>query len=366
MQFRSVSMEKLINFGKSYLISKGADEADASYITGVIVTIEAMGVHTHGLTMFPYFESLIPEELNPKAKPEIVKEKGASALIDAKSGFAQLAMKLARETAVKKAKEQGIAMIAVKNALWMGAVGVYLIPLALQGYFAQIWAQTSTCTDCAPYGGIEGTFSTNPVGFAFPIKPPYAKKIIDTLEELSANIKDDVPIVVSDFSTASMSMGKANTLISEGLKASEEVFLDSRGRLTNDPAVIKEGGTLLFFGGKNYGYKGYGMSLWCEALTAMGGGSANNPESKTRQSINLTVIDPEAFEGTDYYYKEIERFKNRVKMSKLRPRFKEIRFPGERGLKQLKLSQEKGVEVNSELLSKLNGIASKYGMEEIK
>jgi len=365
MQFRSISMEKLISFGKSYLISRGVNKNDASYITGVIVTIEAMGVHTHGLTLFPYFESVIPDELNPKVKPRIVKEKGSSALIDAGSGFAQLAMKLAQETALKKAKEQGIAMVAVKNALWMGAVGVYLIPLALQGYFAQVWAQTSTCTDCAPFGGLEGTFSTNPVGFAFPIKPPYAKKSIYSPAELSEKITGEIPIVVSDFSTASMSMGKVNTLISAGVKAPEEVFLDSKGKLTDDPAVIKEGGTLLFFGGKNYGYKGYGMSLWCEALTAMGGGSANNLKSKTRQSFNLTVIDPEAFEGTNYYYREIERFTGRVKQSRLRPGFKEIRFPGERGLKQLQLSQKRGVEVNTELLSKLNGIALKYGIDEI-
>ena len=366
MQFKTVNMEKVINFGKSYLKYKGTDENDASYITDIIVTTEAMGVHTHGLTLFPYFESVIPDELNPKARPHIVKEKGASALIDAEGGFAQLAMKLAEETAVKKAKEQGIAMIAVKNALWMGAVGVYLIPLAFQGYFAQIWAQTSTCTDCAPFGGIEGTFSTNPVGFAFPVRKPSLKEDTFRPGELSRGTTGEVPVVVSDFSTASMSMGKVNTLISEGAKAPEEVFMDSNGRLTDDPAVINQGGTLLFFGGKNYGYKGYGMSLWCEALTALGGGSANNPNSKTRQSINLTVIDPEAFEGTDYYYREIERFTKRVKQSKLRPGFKEIRFPGERGLKQLQLSREKGVYINTELLSKLNALASKYGIEEIE
>lgn len=366
MQFKAINPEKLINFGREYLISKGVKEKDAAYITEIIVATEAMGIHTHGLTLFPYFETVIPEELNPGVLPEIVKEKGASAVIDAGNGFAQLAMRLAQETAVKKAKEQGIAMIAVRNTLWMGAAGVYLVTLTEHGFFSQIWAQTSTCVDCAPFGGIDGTFSTNPVGFAFPIKKSSVSVPGTVLSPMHKRNNPDIPIVVSDFSTASMSLGKANTLITAGEKAPEEIFLDKNGKLTDDPHVLKDKGTLLFFGGKNYGYKGYGMSLWCEALTAMAGGSANNPQSKTRQSFNLTVIDPAAFEGTEYYYSEIDRFITRVKQSRLRPGYKEIRLPGERALKQLIYSQEHGIDVNIDLLIKLNDIAGKYGIKKIE
>ncbi|NOY09588.1 MAG: Ldh family oxidoreductase [Spirochaetes bacterium] len=255
-------------------------------------------------------------------------------------------------------------MIAVRNTLWMGAAGVYPVTLAEHGFFSQLWAQTSTCVDCAPFGGIDGTFSTNPVGFAFPIKKSYASVPGTVLSPMHKRNNPDIPVVISDFSTASMSLGKANTLITAGEKAPEEIFLDKNGKLTDDPRVMKDKGTLLFFGGKNYGYKGYGMSLWCEALTAMAGGSANNLQSKTRQSFNLTVIDPAAFEGTEYYYSEIGRFIARVKQSRLRPGYKEIRLPGERSLKQLIYSQEHGIDVNIDLLIKLNDIAGKYGIKK--
>lgn len=48
---------------------------------------ESMGIHTYGLAVFPYFNQVIPETLNAKAEPELVKEKGATALIDGREGF---------------------------------------------------------------------------------------------------------------------------------------------------------------------------------------------------------------------------------------------------------------------------------------
>ncbi len=82
--------------------------------------------------------------------------------------------------------------------------------------------------------------------------------------------------------------------------------------------------------------------------------------------MQFKVIDPAAFEGTEYYYSEIDRFITRVKQSRLRPGCKEIRLPGERALKQLIYSQEHGIDVNIDLLIKLDDIACKYGIKKIE
>ncbi len=341
MEKLRIDMERLKKFGMSFLKAKGVPESTASVVTDIVVQTEAMGIHTHGLKLFPYFENMIPDELNPVSQPQVVREKASTALIDAREGFSQLAMKLAKEIAMKKAVETGIAMVGIKNALWMGAMGPYLFSIAENGFFAQLWSQTSTCLDCAPFGGIDGRFSTNPLALAFP-GGKYQ--------------------VVSDFSTAMMSMGKLNQLIRDGKRAPEKAFMDREGKLTDDPHVVPEGGTLLFFGGENYGYKGYALSLWAEALTTMNGGSANNPKAKTRQTISLTVIDPNAFEGNDYYYREIERFLAHVKSSRLRFGFERIRFPGERAGEELERSKKEGVAVEADLFESLSKIAEKYGL----
>ncbi len=344
MKLERIPRDKLINFGIEFLIKKGAPEENAKKITEIVVETESMGIHTHGVKLFPYFDSVIPQDLNPKAQPEIAREQASIALIDSNSGFSQIAMIKAKEIAKIKARETGISMVGIKNSLWMGAVGPYLVSLARGGFFAHIWAQTSTCVDCAPFGGTEGRFSTNPIGIAFP-----------------TNTSGESPIF-ADFSTASMSVGKMNTMIKEKQMAPEYTFLDKEGNPSNDPNVVPNGGTLLFFGGINYGYKGYALSLWIEALTAMVGGSANNPASPTRQTIILMVIDPDAFEGRNYYYREIERFLKHVKSSKLKPGVKEIRFPGERALKEREKSLKEGIAIDVDILNSLRELVNKYSL----
>lgn len=336
--------QKLMDFAAAYLKARGVGEEEARTIADVAVRTEAMGIHTHGLAVFPYFEQNIPANIDPAATPKVVKEKGATALIDGGGGFAQLAMHRAREIARQKAASFGVAMVAVRNCGWLGAVGPYLVSLAREGFLAQLWAQTPTCRDCAPYGGIDGKFSTNPVALAFPTR------------------EDPV---LSDFSTAAISLGKTKRMAAAGKRAPERLFLDASGALSDDPGVVAGGGTLLFLGGANYGYKGYGLSLWCEALAALGGGDCNNPEVKVRQTVNLTVVDPEAFAGHNYFYREIERFKKHMKASRLREGFDSIRLPGERAFRELHRAQQEGVAVDPGMIESLNALAAKHGFEPL-
>ena len=256
--------------------------------------------HTHhGLVIFPYFEQNIPDPIDPSAEPEVVKESGAGAVIDGNFGFAQLALSLAKDLAVAKASKQGVALVTVRKRCWFGALGPYLYSIAEQGYMAQLWAQTTTCRDAAPYGGIDAKFSTNPIALAFPTA--------------------STP-VVSDFSTTTISMGKTKRMAQSGQKAPEPIFLDSSGNLSSDADVALKGGSVLFIGGAHYGYKGYGLSLWSEGIAALAGGECNESrDTKTSQSASLTVIDPRAFAGHEYFYSEIERFKTHMLNSRPRP-----------------------------------------------
>jgi len=326
------------------LTRKGVPKTKARYIAEVAVKTEALGVSTHGVVMFTYFDSAVGSSIDPGADPVVVKEKGATALIDGNNAFGQLAMKLAGEMGMSKAKEYGIAMVGVRNTFWVGSLGIYLLPLAEEGFFAQLWAQTSTCKDCAPFGGIDAKFSTNPVALTFPTS--------------------ENPML-ADFSTAAMSLGKVKQLARQSKKAEEPLFLDKEGNLTDDPNAMLDGGSILFVGGNKLGHKGYALSLWCEALTAMAGGNCNNPQAESRQCFNLTVIDPEAFADRDYYAREMKRFIKHVKDSRLRPGFKAIRIPGENGFRKLAEARQKGIPIEDDMVEKLNEIAEKNAIPGI-
>jgi LDH2 family malate/lactate/ureidoglycolate dehydrogenase len=338
------SKHTLVEFGVQLLKTKGVAEKNARIIAEIAVKTQAMGIHTHGLVIFPYFNQNIPELINPSAEPEVVKESGATAIIDGNFGFAQLALSLAKGIAVEKASKQGVAMVVVRKCCWLGALGPYLHSITEQGYMAQLWAQTTTCRDAAPYGGIDAKFSTNPIAMAFPTKGDP---------------------VLSDFSTTTISMGKTKRMAQSGQQAPEPIFLDSSGNLSTDPNVALDGGSVLFIGGANFGYKGYGMSLWSEAIAALAGGECNNPEAKTSQSASLTVIDPRAFAGHVYFYSEIERFKAHMLNNHVRSGFENIRLPGERVVNNLRESDDRGIPVEEGMLAILNTLAEQHGIPSI-
>jgi len=340
-----VTITDLTDFGTRLLVKKGLAEEDARYIAEIAATTEACGISTHGAVIFSTYDAQVGSAIDPKASPTIVKERGATALIDANRSFSHLAMRLAIDTAVTKAREHGIAMVGVRNTSWIGGAGAFLLPLARQGLFAQLWVQSSQCKDSAPHGGVDARFSTNPVALVFP-----------TAGEP----------VIADFSTAVYSMGKVNTMVREGRKAPEPVFFDTDGKATDDPQAVLDGGAMMFMGQQVNGHKGYGLGLWCEALTAMAGGHCNNPDLEQRQSFNLTVIDPEAFAGMDYYLREMERFVAHVKSSRLQEGFDEIRLPGERMLRQLAESERDGIELQPHILKTLNQVAERNGLDPLR
>ena len=338
---QTVSWEKLVDFGVRLLTHKGVPEANARYVAEAAVKTEAFGIQTHGLAVLPYLDAVLVAEIDAKAEPEIVREKGATALIEGNSAIGQLAVKLAVELATAKAKTYGTAMVAASNVSWIGALGVHLMPLVEEGLLAQLWAQSSACKDCAPFGGIDARFSTNPVAIAFPT---------------------GADPMIGDFSTAAVSMGKVAQMVRQGEKAKAPIFMDKDGMITDNPEVVQPEGSILFFGGETQGHKGYALSLWCEALTAVAGGNCNNPERPQRQSFALSVADPDAFAGRDYYEKEIARFVKHVKSSRARPGFQAIRLPGERGFRSLREARRSGLPLEAGTIEKLEAVAKKNNM----
>lgn len=160
-----VPMEALIAFGTDLLVKMGLAESDARHVASMAALTEARGMATHGMILLVKLEE---QDVAQSARPRVIKEKPATALINGAHCVGQLCLRLAVEIAGRKAREQGIAMVAIRNTSWVAGLGPYLLTLAEQGFLAQLWAQNSGCRECAPVGGIDGRFSTDPVALAIP------------------------------------------------------------------------------------------------------------------------------------------------------------------------------------------------------
>lgn len=343
MQTR-IPMKSLVEFGVRLLKARRVPEQRAEKISAHIIETEAFRQSTHGLVQFGSILSGIDRgSIHPESEPSIVSDSGAIALIDGSQCIPILSMHKAREIAVSKAREYGIATIMVRKSGWVAALCTHLIPVAQEGFLVSAWAQSSSCLDCAPFGGIDPCFSTNPIAMAFPTP-------------------DGNP-VVADFSTSTLSMGATGLMVKKKKQSRTPRFLDENGRPVCDPTVVKHGGSMMFAGGETEGYKGYALSLFNEALAITAGGNANNPDMPGHQNFGLTVINPDSFAGKDYYLPEMKRFMARVRSSRPRDGVEHIRFPGERGFQALEDSRMKGVTLDEEKIKMLKKLAADYGVE---
>lgn len=340
----TISLSTLRTFGVSLVRALGVPDERAEVVAGYGLTAAALGSQTHGLQQWIALSSLIPDSVDPRREARSQRQAAGNVWFDGQGVMGQWALHTAAGQAAAEAREQGSCLAVVANTHWIGALGPYLLPLARGGLMAQLWAQNSQCQDSAPFGGIEPRLSTNPIAMAFPV----------------GDGPDD--LVLADFSTSTMAMGKVNQLINQQRQADYPAFIAPDGRPSTDPNVMRQGGSIALLGGDNDGYKGFAFSLWCEAITALAGGKTNDPASPQRQTLALLVLDPRHFAGRDAYVKEMKRLVTHLHTSRLRPGFKELRLPGQRALASLRAAERDGLAVPDAMRPKLAELAGKAGV----
>ena len=92
----------------------------------VLVTTDTWGVFTHGVkALRGYVRRLRGGGLRTDARPHVVSEGPAWAIVDGDSGLGMVTSVLAMQTAMAKAKACGIGYAGVRNSCHFGAAGYY-------------------------------------------------------------------------------------------------------------------------------------------------------------------------------------------------------------------------------------------------
>ena len=141
---------------------------------------------------------------------------------------------------------------------------------AREGMIGQIFVNAGRLGyQIAPFGGIDGRLSTNPIAFAAPRR--------------NAN-----PILV-DMTTSVVAEGKIRLAINQGVKVPEGWLIDGYGAPTTEPNDFKDDppGAILPLGG-DAGHKGYGLSIMVEllggALSGQGCGGGRPGDDQQRRA----------------------------------------------------------------------------------
>ena len=271
-------------------LSAAGAHADMARATAhALVTAEAQGLASHGLSRIPqYATHLRNGRANGAAIPLVKHSRHGAVLVDAQQGLAFGACASAVEEAVRRAREHGVSFAAVTNSHHFGVAADHLRPVAAAGMVGLAFGNSPAAMP-AP-GGKRALFGTNPIAAIFPRR-------------------DAAPLVV-DLSLSEVARGKVAVAAREGKPIPQGWALDRDGNPTTDPKAALEG-SMLAMGGA----KGATLALVVELLVTALSGAALGFEATSffvdegnvpRLGQAFLVLDPDALAGRDVYLERVE------------------------------------------------------------
>jgi L-2-hydroxycarboxylate dehydrogenase (NAD+) len=281
------------------LLAAGVRPEDAESVVDHMITADLWGRRSHGLSVrFGYVLRQVRDGAGA-ARPEISSDEGHRVRVDGHNGLGYAAARFCTEVLIERAKEHGLAAVALMNARHTGMIGYYTDMAARAGIVAMAFA--NCCPLMAPHGGTRRLLGTNPISFGFPADPR--------------------PVLV-DMATSAISMGDVIERISTGEELAEGCALDEEGRPTRDPAAARAG-ALLPFGGHRGGALAVAVQLLAGAFT----GSTPIPPPGKDYGLLLLGFSRGVFAGDANYDAAVNEFAAQYAAVPSRGDY-EVRLPG--------------------------------------
>lgn len=270
----------------------GANASMADATAHALVLAESQGLSSHGLSrVAQYAAHLRNGRVNGDAVPVVIKDKGATAVVDAQEGLAFAACERAVAEAIERAREFGIAFVGVTNSHHCGVVVDHLRAAGDAGMVGLGFANSPSAMPAA--GGRHPIFGTNPVAAIFPRRA--------------------APPLMIDLSLCEVARGKLMVAAKEGKPIPLGWALDASGEPTTDPKAGMEGSMLPI--GAASSPKGAMLALVVELLvTALIGANFGFEASsffvdagnRPRIGQSFIVIDPAALAGREQFLDRLE------------------------------------------------------------
>ena len=188
---------------------------------------------------------------------------------------------------------------------------------------------------------------------------------IITPNPIAAGLPTSGDPILIDISSSITSMGFALQQKAAGKKLPGAWLIDNQGNATDDPAALatEPKGALLPLGGLDAGYKGFGLTLLVEALTAgLSGFGRADPHEGWGGTVFVQVIDPEAFGGIEAFKRQMDHMVSAAHASKPRPGSDGVRLPGEAGMRRLREHRAHGIMLYPTIMPMLVPWAEKLGV----
>jgi uncharacterized oxidoreductase len=287
----TIGHNELRGIARHVFEAAGSAADEANIIADHMVEANLRGHDSHGVGLIPnYLDHLAGGTVFPNRKGRVVSENGSLIVYDGERAWGQIAAREAVMIGITKARETGVAVVALRNPHHIGRVGTYGEICAEAGLVSFHFVNVTDARPAvAPWRGTDARFSTNPVCIAIPGPEP------------------DRPIIL-DMATSVVAMGKVRVARNKGEQMKAGILIDGEGRPTTDPGAMyrQPRGAVMTFGE----HKGYALAFVCEMLAgALCGSGTMSPERQgagTATNGMLTiVIDPSRLIDREWLRAEI-------------------------------------------------------------
>jgi len=339
----------------------GVSHDDARVTADVLVHANLRGIDSHGVARLArYVGGLKSGVMVAGAQPQVVVETPTTVTLDAMAGLGQPVSHQAMLMAIDKARQYGCGFAAVRNSNHYGIAGYYAM-MALDHDMIG-FSTTNADVLVVPTFSRDAMYGTNPLALAVPAG-------------------QERPFVL-DMATSTVPRGKLEVYNRKGKDLPVGWATDERGIPTVDAGKVldnftkRAGGGLLPLGGAGEefsGYKGYGMGMLVEILSAVLPGAAYltsvYPKDADGKPLPANLghffgawrLD--AFRPPDQFKADMDDLIRRLKGGRLAEGASRIYIHGEKEFEQTERRMQQGVPLEAKVVDSLKQIADQTGVE---
>lgn len=323
-----LSLDEVHALCEGTLRAAGLSEPHAQAIARSITRAEADECRSHGLyRLIGYVASVRSGKAECEALPELVAAAPAVLRVEARRGFAPLAVETGVPALIAAARRTGIAALAIHECYHFSALWADIEPVVEAGLAAWCFTIGQCCV--APPGGTMALLGTNPLAFGWP--GPQRRPFI------------------FDFATSAAARGEVELRQRAGEPIPEGWAIGPDGAPTTDPAAALAG-ALLPFGG----HKGFALSLMVELVAGPLIGDLTSRQARAVENGDggpplggelLIALDPAVF-GVEDLPARLGVAREIFTLAKAQPG---VRLPAERRYAARARTREEGVTVPAAL-----------------
>ncbi|RCW56496.1 MULTISPECIES: 3-dehydro-L-gulonate 2-dehydrogenase [Halanaerobium] len=313
------------------LLNRGFAEVKAKKAAKNFADSSLDGFQSHGVNRFPRFIEMIDQGyIDIEAEAELVDRNGNIEIYDGHLGPGNLNAQLVMEKAIKKAKKEGIAVMALRNTNhWMRG-GAFGWQAAEAGCAAICF--TNTLPNLPPWGAKECKIGNNPLVMAIPRQEKH---------------------IVLDMAVSQYAYGKLEQYAMDDRELPYPGGYNKNGELTTNPKEILEAVRPIPTG---Y-WKGSGLSIMLDLFASLLSNGLDTfligqKEREYALSQLFLVFDMEGKIEEERIEETIDSIHSAERVDpEARPT-----YPGERTYLRRQENREKGIPVNEEVWEKIKSL----------